>query len=361
MKIIHIIEAMNDFGGTPRKLLYFSKYLNTNEHRCIFVVYLDSNLSSELENNDCEVINLKTTNPIRLLYNIDKIVRKEKPDVILTHYTRPFLIGGIISSLRNIPIIHNEHSSTHYKNKAAIFVSRLFYRKSKLIICNSQHTASSIENKFGNNLKYKIRVVYNPVNKRVISCEADIFRDKLSIKKDTLVITHVGGLLPERDQKTLIKAFFLIQKQFPNSVLLIVGKGPCEEELKLLANSNHVNSNIIFFGYSNEIGNILEISNIYVNPTLDEGFGIAVVEAMLQKIPVVLSNAGAHPELIRDKLEGLLYKGGDERSLFNSVAELINNRELYNTIKLNAYNKAINDYSPKIYVKTYLAAIEDVL
>lgn len=63
------------------------------------------------------------------------------------------------------------------------------------------------------------------------------------------------------------------------------------------------------------MGDYLNAMDIYVNPTLDEGFGIAVVEAMLARIPVVLADAGAHPELIDDGHTGLLYPGGNSEAL----------------------------------------------
>jgi glycosyltransferase involved in cell wall biosynthesis len=118
---------------------------------------------------------------------------------------------------------------------------------------------------------------------------------------------------------------------------------------------------VIFTGYTRAVGEYLSALDIYVNPTLDEGFGIAVVEAMLSKLPVILSDRGAHPELIVEGESGYLYRGGDAESLAARIKFLMEHPEKRIEIGTKACERAKDRFSPPSYVLNYLQMVEKIL
>jgi glycosyltransferase involved in cell wall biosynthesis len=164
-----------------------------------------------------------------------------------------------------------------------------------------------------------------------------------------------------RDQTTLIKAFCRVHERFPDSHLLLIGDGPLRGNLEALTKELELSNCVTFTGYTNDIGDYLNVIDIYVNSTLDEGFGIAVVEAMLAGKPVVLANAGAHPELIVDGEHGQLYQGGDAKALESVLIMLIQNPELRQRIGAAARKMAHDRFAPDRYAIAYCDFIEKVI
>ena len=170
-----------------------------------------------------------------------------------------------------------------------------------------------------------------------------------------------GGMIATRDQGALLKAFREIQTQHPNTHLVLIGDGPLRGELVALAGQLGISASVHFIGYSAQVGDYLGAMDIYVNTTLDEGFGIAVVEAMLAGLPVVLANAGAHPELITDEVHGVFYPGGDARRLAQKMLELIDQPDKRQRLGAAARESARARFAPEHYVSGYDAIIDKVL
>jgi glycosyltransferase involved in cell wall biosynthesis len=356
-KVLHIIEQLSDFGGTARKLLYLTE--ENDEHNVVFATYLPSTMLDEFTVKGAKIYNIKSLYLLTLIIKIYGIAKKEKIKLICTHFTRPLVIGYFLTKILKVPIVHFEHSPNFRHGLSKILVNRCLPSVTK-IICNSHYTADSISNAY-KQPKDKIRVVHNPVKERENLSKENNKRESYDIARDDIVIGHVGGLVGWRDQLCLIRAFSLVKKEFDNVYLIIIGEGPEREYLERECENLKIALNVIFVGYTNEIGDYLKIMDIYVNPALEEGFGIAVVEAMLAKLPVILACSGAHPELIENNIEGLLYKPSDHLDLARSLIQLIQSPKPRIEMGNNARKKAKTKFSVSNYVKSYQMIINDYL
>jgi glycosyltransferase involved in cell wall biosynthesis len=164
-------------------------------------------------------------------------------------------------------------------------------------------------------------------------------------------------MIPERDQLTLLQAVYELRKSFPTIRLLMIGDGPGRADLETNAKKLGLEGSVNFIGNSAEIGDYLQAADIYVNPTLDEGFGIAVVEAMHSGIPVVLSDRGAHPELIIPDHTGFLYPGGDSDALASRLRLLIEDPALMWRVGDAGRRHAQQHFSPHSYSTQYLKSV----
>lgn len=362
--VLHIIEQLAYFGGTPRMLLYLAAHDDHAANRLVFVTYVPTLLETTLEptfrQHGATVLNFDTPSLLHLIRHIVATARSTQAQVICTHHTRPLVAGFLASRIVDVPLIHNEHSSAHYRAGWGRRLAQLCLPFADAVVCNSSYTAGTIANTY-RIAPDRLRVLYNPVEERQLTQVRDHLRVQLKFGAGDLVIGHVGGMIVTRDQATLLKAFREILNKHSNACLVLIGDGPLRAALQSLTQQLGIADHVRFIGYTAQVGDYLGAMDIYVNTTLDEGFGIAVVEAMLAALPVVLANAGAHPELITEDVHGVLYPGGNDICLAQKILELISQPDRRRRLGDAAQEAARARFAPEHYVVGYDAIINDVL
>ena len=303
LTILHIIENLADFGGTQRLLLYLTRHLDPSVCRQIYLCYRPSDLKEEFERYGAIVECIKEASPAAIIRKALHLVGRHGVSVICTHFTRALVTGYVTARAAGLPMIHNEHSSDEHRQGCGRSLARLILPRVELVICNSRYTLGSIRAAF-DVPPGKLVVLHCPVEERRCETSREEIRAGLGLSPEDLLIGHVGGLVPWRDQASLIRAFSLVRTTRPHARLVIIGDGPVRAELESLVVNLDLCDCVTLTGYTERIGDYLRAMDVYVNPALDEGFGIAVVEAMLARLPVVLANRGAHPELIRADIRG---------------------------------------------------------
>lgn len=357
--ILHIIESLSDFGGTPRKLLYLTESQQEHNHKNLFFCYLPSTLSNQFQELGSTVIQVNNKKHIGILVNIIKECKRHQIDIICTHFTRPLLLGVIAAKYLNIPIIHNEHSSTNYRKGIGMAISKIAMRLVDHIICNSNYTKSSVIKTYPYCIN-KCVTFYNPVKARHITKNIDVRKD-LNIEPLNIVIGHIGGMIPSRDQLTLIQAFAKTISIHKNLHLIIIGDGVCKKEIKKTIAQENLTNHVSLIGYTNDIGNYLHELDIYINTTVDEGFGIAVAEAMLAQIPTIAADCGAHPEIISHNKTGLLYKKSSIEDLYEKIILLVNNKNLRKKLGVAGHESIRSKFTVEAYSDKFYSLITNIL
>jgi glycosyltransferase involved in cell wall biosynthesis len=124
-------------------------------------------------------------------------------------------------------------------------------------------------------------------------------RKSYGIDSETVVVGNVGRLAYEKNQSLLLHVFKVFHSTHPESVLLLVGDGPERENLKRLAVELDLENYVIFAGTTNDVPAYLSAMDVFVFPSIFEGFGMAPLEAIAAGLPVVMSN-----EVIREEFPG---------------------------------------------------------
>ena len=122
---------------------------------------------------------------------------------------------------------------------------------------------------------------------------------------DEKIITHVSNLRPVKRVEDVIKVFHGIQKQVP-SKLMLIGEGPDKEKAKKISTELGIRDKIVFLGKSNELNKILCFSDLFLLTSEFESFGLAALEAMASRTPVVSTNTGGIPEVNKHGVTGYL-------------------------------------------------------
>jgi glycosyltransferase involved in cell wall biosynthesis len=176
--------------------------------------------------------------------------------------------------------------------------------------------------------------IYNGVDlerfDKVISREAA--RKEIGVPASALLAVAVGRLEPEKGHPTLIEAWPLVHHNFPDAQLLIVGEGSERDRLEGLA-AAHLRSEICcesvaFLGRRDDIPTILAAADVVVMPSYREAQGLAIVEALAANRPVIASNVGGIPEMIRSGENGMLVPSQDPSALASAIALLFRDRAL---------------------------------
>jgi glycosyltransferase involved in cell wall biosynthesis len=203
-----------------------------------------------------------------------------------------------------------------------IYLDRLVMPFRYLTICNSH---ASLEAERRRSHAKKLKVIHNGIVPRECKLskeESKIYRKNLGIPSDCFLVCHIGGLIELRCQDIIINAISIMHEKGIDVYCAIAGKGPEETRLKEHAKSLNITDRIRFLDYIDDVGDFLSSIDVFVNMAHSEGFGIAVVEAMFAGVPVVLANAGAHPELIVDDESGILVPVSSSQSLADALTRL---------------------------------------
>jgi len=166
-------------------------------------------------------------------------------------------------------------------------------------------------------------------------------------------IYFVGRLIFYKNIDTVIKSMKLILKKVPNTKFIISGKGPYEDKLKEIVKQEGLEKNIIFTGRVSDEQKIkyLKESDIMVQPSLVEGFGITIIESFACKTPVISSNVMPLPELVKDGINGYVCKPFDEKEWAEKIALLLKDKNKIRKLGDNARKIVEENYTIQVIVK----------
>jgi N-acetyl-alpha-D-glucosaminyl L-malate synthase BshA len=168
------------------------------------------------------------------------------------------------------------------------------------------------------------------------------------------IITHISNLRPVKRAKDVIKIFYKIQQQIP-SKLLLVGEGPDRENIENLAKDLGIYERILFLGNSNEVNKLLCYSDLFLLPSETESFGLAALEAMAARTPVISTNSGGLPEVNINGVTGFLSNVGDTDDMAKNGIYILENSERLQQFKQDALEQA-----KKFSMQNVLPAYKDV-
>ncbi|HZG70794.1 MAG TPA: glycosyltransferase family 4 protein [Chondromyces sp.] len=201
---------------------------------------------------------------------------------------------------------------------------------------------------------HSMSTVYTGIDYRKPSKNNDIKKSK------KLVISCVARLNPRKGHSLLLDALVLLKDKSRNIELWIIGDGEMKESLEKQAESLKL-SNVKFFGKRNDIPEILERTDIFVLPTMNDSLPVAIIEAMHSKTAIITTNCGGIPEIIQHGKTGLIVEPGNIDELAKALRQLINNGILRNRLAKKAYDFAEKHLTSKAMVSKIEALYEKFL
>jgi glycosyltransferase involved in cell wall biosynthesis len=218
------------------------------------------------------------------------------------------------------------------------------------IITGSEHLRSEVIN-LGCRPS-KVTTIHNAIdtNKVYQSMTYDKFKNKFGLNENNLIVGTVGRISKEKGQIYLLKAAKIVLKKFSNIKFVFIGDGELKSELITYATLNSLTDNAIFTGYYENLHEIFNAIDIFVIPSLTESLPLALLEAMAAGKPIISTNVGGIPEIIKNYKTGILVKPKDCNDTANAIIYMIKNKKQMNFMGNNAKALVSENFSTDKFV-----------
>lgn len=264
---------------------------------------------------------------------LEDIIRNEKIDLIHAH-TRVSQVAAFFACRRaGIPYVTTCHG--YFKNR---LFRRLFDTWGDKVVAISGPVKDHLEKDF--HVKSgRIELIHTGVDMARFAkaySPQEIQNIKRSLQlKDGLVIGTIGRLSPVKGQRFLIEAMINIKAKLPDAQALIIGDGPEEKALKNLSGSLGIGSSVHFLNSQLDTHKFLSIMDVFVFPSVKEGLGMALLEALASAKPCIASDIGGIGDIIKNASTGILVPVGDTRAITKAVLEVLRDKDSSNRLGLN--------------------------
>ena len=193
---------------------------------------------------------------------------------------------------------------------------------------------------------------------RITAFEKQILRQTLVIPKKRIIITYAGRLVSYKGLPLLLRVAEVIQSEFDHVGFVLIGSGGfdmhnCEDELKKFVKAKGLEESIYFAGEVDNVHEYLQASDIFVLPSEEDAFPLALVEAMACGLPVISTPVGGIKEIITDRQNGLLVQARDFQQLYQVISGLIRDPTLSASLGTAAVQTVQERYSAGIIIQKY--------
>ena len=274
---------------------------------------------------------------LHALFTLLKHIRHEKPALVHTHSSKAGILGRLAAKLAGVPlIVHTPHGHVFYGH-FGLLTSKMFLLMEKVFDVITDRTIALTEGERNDYLTlavssaHKIDIIHSGVDIRRFApgqTDSVTLKKRLGIGIHTRVVGTVGWLLPIKGPMHLLDAMSELWQKEIDSVLIYVGKGDLEDRLRAHALSRGVSNRVLFLGWRSDVNDIMQLFDVFVLPSMNEGMGRVLVEAMAAAKPVVASNVGGIPDLVKHGLNGFLARPGDSRELAAYIEKLLGDDHL---------------------------------
>jgi glycosyltransferase involved in cell wall biosynthesis len=209
----------------------------------------------------------------------------------------------------------------------------------------------------------KIFLIENGVNLERFrnNIPPDSIRESLKIKKEALVVGIVGALTEEKGHIYLLKAIPKVIQRFPKVMFLFVGDGRERKNLEKRTSYLNVKDSVIFAGMRKDVPEILSTLNVFVLPSLNEGFPMALLEAQAAKVPVVATRVGAIPDVVEDRVTGMLIPPKDPQAIAEAIIMILSDKKLAAGIAKKGFERVRDNFSSEKMGSQYLSIYKELL
>ena len=348
MKILFVMSSYNIYGGTPKKTLDLVKHFQKD---AVIYVYNDkySEFKILFENTGCKVYEgFYGKNVYLHVKKLYKLIKNEKINIVQAQFAMGEILGFIVKILKPKIKLIIAFVGTLEPNYMQRFLLKKIYKKTNHFVYVSNYVKVEKEKQFPILKSKSTSILYNGTEVRQENGE-----DVIKIK--SFSILDVAGLIELKNIQILIEAFRILvyDNKIKDIFLYIAGDGPQKNELNLLIKNYKLEKHIFLLGYQKNVGRLINECDIFAHPCYQEGFGIAVAEAMLGEKPIIVANAGALPELIENEVSGLVVDPHDAEQWADAILKIIENPKLAEKLARNGKERAHKEFSKERYTLNY--------
>ncbi len=344
MKVLHLITRIDRGGSADNTIL---TCLGQKRHGCDVTLATgpgrgeESPLKEKLAPEGIPLVRLpslvREIHPLKelpALWACFRLIRKGKFDLVHTHTSKAGILGRLAAWLAGAPrVVHTPHGHVFYgyfgslKTRIIIWAERMLAKRTDAIVTLTdreaeEHLAAGVGTP-GQFVTIFSGVPLPEIESPLPDSGRSGRRKALRLPPEGFLIGSVGRLDPVKGHGTLIRAFAGICERHPHARLILAGEGENRAAYESLAEELGVRGRVSFLGWREDVGKIVQAIDLFVLPSLNEGLGRAVLEAMAAGLPVVASRVGGVPELAEETVTGLLVPAEDPAALGAAIERMI--------------------------------------
>jgi len=284
---------------------------------------------------------------LRVAWRLARELRARHIEVVHAHQYTPFFYAALARMLGGPRIVFTEHGrhDPDIVSPARRLANRLALARCAAVTTAVSHfSARGLAQNDGFSSD-RIRLVANGIDlARYTGGDRDRIRRRLGLEPSRRYIVNVARFHPVKNQEGLLHAFREVTAVAPDVDLLLVGDGPRRARCEELTRDLGIAHRVRFLGVRNDVPDVLQAVDLFVLSSTTEAASLTLLEALASSVPVVVTDVGGNPEIVRHGVEGLLAARGDSHALAIAMLQVLGDPEKARAMALAGRLRAATVY-----------------
>jgi sugar transferase (PEP-CTERM/EpsH1 system associated) len=283
-----------------------------------------------------------------------KFLREKKVHVMHMH-SGVYFLASQAGALARTPVkIYTDHGRFLDDSRQTVYEDRFASLFVDQIVAVSKELEKQLVDTIGLPAKKTTTIINGiNINEFIPREKSKSLMEEFGLRKDQKIVGTVSRLDGIKDQASMIRAYEVVRQRIPESVLMLVGDGPLEMELREQVKQSNLGDSVIFTGCRSDVPALLNLIDVFVLTSLSEGTSISLLEAMASGVVSVVTDVGGNPSIIDNGKDGLLVKPRDIPKIANAITDLLSDSNKCQIIRQNALGKVRQSYSIDKMVENY--------
>ena len=358
MKVLYLLDSLNR-GGAETLCLDVCRNIRADHFDLIFATMGDGALAGEFENSGVEFIRLKRRLPIdfAVIKNLKKLVKERQINVVHTHQAVEAVHAYLACRQTDTKIVLTHHGFV--ADKKNLFALKFLIPRVAANIIVSRALLDWYETEI--KLKFpdrRTRILYNGVDEKRLAPRGGNIKKEFGLRDDDLLFGMIANFYrdPRKDQMTVCRALPQIFAEIENAHCVFVGgiEAGAEEKFnacRRFCEENGISDRVYFTGGRSDVPDILAALDLFILSSLQEGLPIAVNEAMLARVPLIVSDIEPLLEASENGQYAEIFQTRNASELAKKIVELLKNKDARLDLSNRAYDYARENFSIEAHLE----------
>ncbi len=338
------------WGGGQQQVAHLCEGLAGKGHRVVLVCHRDGILRHRVESAAVRVLPLASFGEVdpRGVFGLARIIRSQRFDLMHMHSSRAHTMGVVAGALTRFRPRVVSRRFNHSPRRDPFNRWKYGSGIDRVVAISRAVQQSLIDAGFDS---ADIDLVPSGIvpPDRVAGARVAVF-EEFNLPPEARLAICVANLVEIKGHRTLIEAVRLLRGEWPGLRVLFAGDGPLRRNLEALSHDAGVEDHILFAGFRTDIDRLLSAADLAVCPSLTEGLGLSILDALAMELPVAASETGGIPEIVRHDETGLLVPPGEPDPLAKAVEKLLSNPEESARLGRNGRRMVLEKFSVQAMV-----------
>lgn len=353
-KKITVLEGIRQgkVGGGESYLMGLVENLDQSRFRPVVLSFTEGPMVDYLRGKGVATHVIHTEKPfdMRVWPKVAALIKNEGVDIVHAHGTRAMSNMYRAALQQKLPLVYTCHGWSFHRDQnplvrnLRILSEKYLASKTDANICGSKANRDEARKAFG---RFKARIIYNSIDHKRFSPYNSYrnLREELGIADDQIVVASVARFTVQKQPLKLIAAFAEVCKEVRNATLLMVGDGEDKKKTVELVKKLGIEDRVVMQPFRQDVPDLLAAADVFVLPSLWEGFPIALIEAMSMGKAVIATAVGGTPEMVTHNFNGILIGVENlQAELQSQLIRLCRDKSLRQHLSANAIATIYNQY-----------------